>query len=225
MQFLPPRFASLRRRLMSWAGPAVCVITLPPLVANASATYRLCEDTPERLRTGRVAIIEQRPADGRGVALRACGMVDAPPGVVWDVLRDCGKFEQFLPRVSRSRATSRTDNIVVCDETIDMPFPLADLRSITRVVESTRPQGGFERRWSLMYGTYRRLKGAWVVLPADESASKSLVVYEVDMDPDTRIPDFLIRRAQSAAAPEVFRAVRERVRQCAIGPATTCRGE
>jgi hypothetical protein len=115
---------------------------------------------------------------------------------------------------------------VVCDETIDMPFPLADLHSISRVVESARPGGGFERRWHLVHGTYRRLQGAWLVLPANESASQSLVVYEVDMDPATRIPDFLIRRAQSAAAPEVFRAVRERVRQCADGGgATTCAGE
>ena len=199
------------------AGCTVAAVVLSTSVARASATRRWCDETTENLRTGRIAIVEQRPTDGRGVALRACGTVDAPPGVVWGVLRDCGKFEQFLPRVSRSRLTRRDDNVVVCDETIDMPFPLGDLHSITRVIESTLPNGGFERRWSLIRGTYRRLRGAWVVLPADASASQSLVVYEVDMDPETLIPDFMIRQAQSAAAPEVFRAVRERVRHCVAG--------
>jgi hypothetical protein len=48
-----------------------------------------------------------------------------------------------------------------------------------------------------------------------QTAGRSLVVYEVDMEPDSAIPDFMIRRAQSFAAPRVFAAVRERVRQCA----------
>jgi ribosome-associated toxin RatA of RatAB toxin-antitoxin module len=170
-----------------------------------------------------VAVVEEAPAGGRGVALRACGTVDASPAEVWAVLRACDQFEQFLPRVSRSRLTRREDNVVVCDETIDLPFPLGELHSITRVVESTLPGGGFERRWSLIRGTYRHLLGAWTILPADAAAARSVVVYEVDMDPATVIPDFVLRHAQAAAAPEVFRAVRARVRHCARGGA--CRGQ
>jgi ribosome-associated toxin RatA of RatAB toxin-antitoxin module len=190
--------------------------------ANASTTSQACDAAAEQLRAGDVAVIDLPPTDGRGVALRACGTVEAPPGAVWDVLRDCGSFEQFLPRVSRSRLTSRDDTGVVCDETIDLPFPLGDLHSISQVVESSLPSGGFQRRWSLIRGSYRRLEGAWLVLPANAAGSASIVVYELDMDPDVPIPDFMIRYAQATAAPEVFRAVRERVRQCAGGDATAC---
>ena len=196
-------------------------VGLPLAAAGAPATGRLCAATPEALRNGRIEVVEQPTANGRGVALRACGTVEAPPHAVWAVLRDCGQFEQFLPRVSRSRLTSREDNVVVCDETIDLPFPLGQLHSISRVIESPRPDGGFERRWNLIRGTYRHLEGAWLVLPADAAASRSVVVYEVDMDPDTVIPDFVLRHAQSAAAPEVFQAVRERVQRCA-GPDAAC---
>jgi len=182
--------------------------------ATASPDATLCRESPEALAGGRVAVTELPPTDGQGVALRACGVVDASPAAVWAVLRDCGKFEQFLPRVSRSRLESRDDEVVVCDETIDLPFPLRNLHSISRVVESRLSNGGFERRWSLVRGTYRRLTGAWIVLPTEDSSGRSLLIYEVDMDPETVIPSFLIRHAQTAAAPEVFRAVRERVRQC-----------
>jgi ribosome-associated toxin RatA of RatAB toxin-antitoxin module len=211
-------------RRLARPGAAVCVM-IQAVIASASATDGPCGLGRDGLRAGRIEVVARRPSDDRGVALRACGRVDAPPGLVWNVLRDCDKFERFLPRVSRSRLASRADNVVVCDETIDLPFPLGDLHSVTRVVESARPGGGFERRWSLVHGTYRRLEGAWLVLPADESASKSLVVYEVDMEPDSPIPDFLMKRAQSAAALEVFRAVRERVRQCGAGPEAVCAEE
>ena len=185
-----------------------------PARADALDATALCQATIDELRSGRVRVIERPPTDGQGVALRACGVVDAPPAAVWDVLRDCGKFDQFLPRVSQSTLESRNDDIVICDETIDLPFPLGDLHSVSRVVESQRPNGGFERRWSLVHGTYRRLEGGWVVIPWDEARSQSLVIYEVDMDPETVIPDFLIRRTQAGAAVDVYQAVRRRVRQC-----------
>lgn len=179
-----------------------------------SRTRPVCDGARERLRAGEIIVAEQPSADGRGIAMHACGAIDAPPRVVWAVLRDCDQFDEFMPRVARSELTRREGNVVWCDETIDMPFPLGDMQSLTRVVESPLSDGGFERRWQLVRGSYRRLDGAWTVRPFDPPASRSLVLYELDMEADTLIPNFLIRYAQSVAAPDVFNAVRERVRQC-----------
>ena len=72
--------------------------------------------------------------------------------------------------------------------------------------------GGFERRWSLIEGTYEHNEGSWRLLPWGETGGATLAIYEVDLDPDTMVPDFLLRRTQKSTVPEVFEAVRERVR-------------
>ena len=185
-----------------------------PALARDAALDGMCGASRDELLGGKLALREQTPEGPRGVALRVCGTVDAPPAAVWEVLRDCGKFEEFLPGVAHSRLTQREAGVAYCDETIDLPFPLRDLESLSRVREEPLAGGGFARRWEVVRGTYRRRRGAWLIYPLDQAAARSLVVYEVDMEPETMIPDFLIRYAQSTAAPEVFRAVRERVQQC-----------
>lgn len=174
-----------------------------------------CDIPAEQLRSGDIAVREQPSVSARGIALHVCGEVDAPPATVWSILRDCDRFDEFMPGVAQSRLAKRENNVVWCDEVIDMPFPLADMDSLTQVIESSFPDGGFERRWSLVRGSYQRLEGAWTIRPADATTARSVVIYELDMEPDTLIPDFLIRYAQSIVAPKIFNSVRARVRQCA----------
>jgi ribosome-associated toxin RatA of RatAB toxin-antitoxin module len=191
-------------------------------VLAQTPTPHICGENAERFRNGHIAVKEQVSADGRGVALRVCGEVEAPPATVWTILRDCDRFHEFMPGVAMSRLVKREENVVWCDEIIDVPFPLADMTALTRVVESSLPDGGFERRWNLVRGSFRRLEGAWTIHPAEPSATRSVVLYELQMEPDTLVPNFLVRYAQSIAAPQVFNSVRERVRQCGVDG--TCGG-
>lgn len=192
----------------------------------AAEGLRQCSERRAELGAGAVAYIEQAPAGGEGVALTACGLVDAPPAEVWPVLRDCEEYEHFLPGVERSALESREGNVALCAALIDLPFPLGELRSVERAAETKLPGGGFERRWSLERGNYRRLEGSWTIVPWDGDADRSLAVYQLDMDPETVVPDFLLRRAQSATAPDLFEAIRKRVRRCAEKkPARSCDGD
>lgn len=171
-----------------------------------------CRDRESELSSAQVLYIEQEPFGGEGVALTACGLIDAPPAQVWPVLRDCESYEQFLPGVSESALLSRDGDVRRCEALIDLPFPLGDLQSVEKATERQLDGGGFERRWSLERGTYRRLEGSWTLLPAGPSGERTLGVYQLDMDPQTVVPDFLLRRAQSSAAPKMFAAIRDRVR-------------
>jgi len=170
----------------------------------------LCDGREAALREGGVVHLEQEPTGGRGVALRACGLIDAPPEQVWPVLRDCGDYQEFLPGVERSELSSRDGDVAVCDTFIDLPFPLSGLHSVTRVRERAL-YGGFERSWTLIRGSYRRNDGSWRLLRWGSEQDQTLAVYELDMDPDTIVPDFLLRRAQASTVPRVFDAIRERV--------------
>lgn len=180
----------------------------------AAAGLEQCRSRGEELATGEVVYIEQAPADGAGVALTACAVLDQPVAEVWPVLRDCEHYQSFLPGVVRSALRQRSGDVALCEALIDLPFPLGELESIERVTETALPGGGFERRWTLERGSYRRLEGSWTVLPWSGGARRSLLVYQLDMDPETVVPDFALRRAQSATAPEVFAAIRRRVREC-----------
>jgi ribosome-associated toxin RatA of RatAB toxin-antitoxin module len=182
-----------------------------PLGFAAQGVER-CLQRQGELSSEKVIYLEQEPFGGEGVALTACGLIDAPPAQVWPVLRDCESYEQFLPGVSESALLSRDGDVRLCEALIDLPFPLGDLQSVEKATERQLDGGGFERRWSLERGSYRRLEGSWTLLPAGPSGERTLGVYQLDMDPQTVVPDFLLRRAQSSTAPKMFAAIRDRVR-------------
>ena len=79
-------------------------------------------------------------------------------------------------------------------------------------MEEILPGGSFKRSWSLIKGTYKRNNGSWIVKPWGPSGSESLLIYAIDLDPDTSVPDFIIRKAQTSTLPDLFEAIRRRVR-------------
>jgi ribosome-associated toxin RatA of RatAB toxin-antitoxin module len=211
--------------------PIIIVLVLAPGTAPAGAGEldasgeTRCESRGGELATGQLVVVEEEPSGGRGVALTLCGVVDAAPARVWPVVRDCGSYDQFMPQVQRSELERRDGNVAFCDTVIDLPFPFGDLRSHTRVVETARPDGGFERHWTLRQGTYRHNNGSWTLRPWQGDALRTLVVYRVDMEPDTLLPDFLLRRLQSEMVRQVFAAVRDRVGRCTGSePPADCAG-
>jgi ribosome-associated toxin RatA of RatAB toxin-antitoxin module len=215
----------MARREPSDAGVRALVTTVPLMLALVSAPARAadpeaaretnCEGREAELATGQVVIIAEEPSGDRGVALKVCGVIDAAPAQVWSIVRDCESFDQFMPHVKRSQLERRDGNVAFCTTVVRLPFPVGELHSLTRVIETARTDGGFERHWTLLHGTYRRNQGSWILQPWEGDARRTLAVYRLDMDPDTLIPGALLRRVQSEAAHEVFEAVRERVRRCA----------
>jgi ribosome-associated toxin RatA of RatAB toxin-antitoxin module len=189
---------------------AVALILIPALSAAAS-DLALAESDRQRLERGDVLFTPLDPADGRGVAARAMGVVEAPPGSVWPALRDCEHYQEFLPGVRTSALRSRENDVAVCYTEIELPWPLPDLVSKTRVEESRIAGGGYVREWRLIDGSYRRNVGSWRLHPWGADGGRTLAVYRVDFDPQTVLPDWLLRRAQRSTVPGVFEALRQRV--------------
>ncbi len=193
-------------------GPLVlaALLSLAAPAARGEAEASLAEAERRRLEAGEVLFELLEPAGGAGVAVRAKGLVEATPQQVWPALRDCERYQEFLPGVSSSELRSRRDDVAVCYTEIDLPWPIPDLVSEMRVRERRLESGGFRRDWTLIEGSYDRNQGSWQLLPWSGGA-RTLAIYEVDLQPRTVIPDFLLRRAQRRTVPEVFGALRERV--------------
>jgi len=209
-----------------------CLVVQAAAQADPAAPLGFAQQGVEQCRARRGALskeeviyIEQSPYGGTGVALTACGVIGAPPAQVWPVLRDCGDYDRFLPGVTQSALVGRDRDVRWCEALIDLPFPLGDLQSVERAQGRELPGGGFERRWSLERGSYRRLEGSWTLLPDGPAGRQTLAVYQLDMDPQTIVPDFLLRRTQSSTTPALFEAIRGRVLKCAEGCDTKTAGE
>ncbi len=181
---------------------------LTPALAQAPA---LTSGQEAKLEKGEVVLHKLRPTNNSGVAAWAVGLVNAPVAKVWPVLRDCGRYSEFMPRTKSSQLISRAGDTMECKVIISMPFPFSNLWSHVQSKTGTLPGGGHIRAWRLLKGNYKRNRGSWSVLPWKGDAGRTLLVYRLDVDPDMLIPDAIIRAAQTGYLPDVFTAVRKRV--------------
>ena len=205
--------------------PALAVIVAVVAWSHValSESADVCLARVNELGDEKIVMIPREPTGGHGVALHACGIVDAPPATVWPVVRDCEKWAQYMPGVGSSKLEKRTGNTAMCEVIVDLPYPFSDLRSVASIVEIERPDGGFSRRSLFLEGNYKHNNGYWIVLPY-EDGKKTLLVYDIDFNPDMAVPDFLLRSLQSRTAPDIFSAIRERVKLCSTS-GQSCRAQ
>lgn len=164
------------------------------------------------LESGKAIVKEMKPTGGDGVAARAMAIVDAPPKPVFDVVNACEHFAKFMPRTKASKMLLKfNENEKVCHTEISMPFPFSNLVSDVKSTSRTLPGGGFERKWVMLKGNYKRNTGQWQIWPYNKG-TQSLVVYIIDVDPDMNLPDAIIRKAQTGSLPKVFKAIEKRVK-------------
>ena len=166
-----------------------------------------------KVMSGGKAIVKTlTPTDDSGVAARAMAIIDGDPKSVFAVIDDCGQFSQFMPRTKLSfvvKVESPTQKI--CFTEIEMPFPFSNLSAKVRSTSAELPGGGYERKWTMLQGTYKRNNGHWTVWPHN-NGTQSLVIYKIDVDPDVSLPDAIIRKAQTGSLPKVFKAIEKRVK-------------
>lgn len=166
-----------------------------------------------KVMTGGKAIVKTLPpTGGEGVAAQAMAIIDGTPKKVFDVINACEHFSKFMPRTKLSfvvKVESPTQKI--CFTEISMPFPFDNLAAKVRSTSAELPGGGFERKWTMIKGNYKRNNGHWAVWPYNGGA-QSLVIYKIDVDPDMSLPDAIVRKAQTGSLPKVFKAIEKRVK-------------
>ena len=185
------------------------VLLLQTTISLASPNFSA--EKRARLERGKVVLKTLKPTGNDGVSFVAYGLIDAPVTKVWPVVRDCQYFKEFMPRTKRSQLRERKGKEAICFFEIDMPFPFSDLWSTVRSTESEIEGGGYLRQWKLLTGTYHRNTGSWRVSRWAGETERTLLTYNVDVNPKITLPDFVIRKAQAGTVPDVFDAIRKRV--------------
>lgn len=139
---------------------------------------------------------------------RARARIDAPPAVVWDLVSHCAGYAAVMPRILSSQELSREGDRVECAVTVDLPFPLAELTSVTVARHREDAAAGrYERTWTLLRGDYETNDGAWLVEPLD-GGTRTLATYRVRARPKLPVPSGFAALFQQGPLTEAMRAVR-----------------
>lgn len=188
---------------------ALAVVSLPAF-AQAIEVPTFNEKELKKLAAGEMVLRDRKPTDNRGVAAESMAIIDAPSSEVWPVIRDCGKYDQFMPRVKKTELRDE-NGTPICHTELKMPWPIPDLWSDNLSIIREEPSGRYARGWKMVRGMYKRNNGEWRLVPWGDDNQKTLAVYVVDSDPGLVIPDGILKSAQTGSLPELFKAVRNRV--------------
>lgn len=169
--------------------------------------------TDEALEAGEV-FVKTRPVKGSEIPeFVVTGVVDAPPEKVFEVVGNCDRFAERMPRVAGGKILGWNGKTsAICQVTIDLPFPLSNLTSVTVDKRKLGPDE-WSRRWSLRdtEADYHVNNGSYSLRPWKGNKNRTLLVYTIHAVPKTVIPDFLRERAQFKSLPKLVVRIREEV--------------
>lgn len=161
----------------------------------------------------------------------ASAVVDAPPEVVWSIVSDCANYKHTMPSILESAALKSEKptsadgpnavEIRFCRVVADLPFPFADLVSVTRGVMTIDPGKQWRRKWAFLEGDYNVNNGSWTVVPWGSDGKKSLATYSITADPKVPLPGPMLASIQQSKLPEVLSRLRTtaKTRAASIKPA------
>jgi len=191
---------------LAGAGPALGVL-FALVLATPVAAFELDAEEREALAEGKMLVQRREPTGGKGVSFRVLRVLASPVERVWPVVRDCGLFHEFMPRVRESESQpGSTEEVTLCRVVISSA-PIGELRSTVR--SQVEPVGeGWRRHWQLVEGDFGHSRGAWTVVPW--RGGGSLLVYEVDASPKVPVPASVLALAQRLQLPAMFDAIDRR---------------
>ena len=166
----------------------------------------------KKVRAGGISVTFKKVAGSEMPAVLAYGVIKAPIAKVWAMVTDCGRYHLTMPSVKESALLSGSvsSGKMRCKIVADLPWPMSDLTSVVDVTLKLRADGVHERKWTLVEGDYKRNEGSWILTPIDQGAS-TLLRYQLYVEPNTSVPDFLKRQAQKIKVPGMFQAIRKHV--------------
>lgn len=178
------------------------VVSLPVSVAQAAGA-------DDKLAAGEI-VVSTRDVGADLPEATVQAVIEAPPAAVWKIIDDCGNYRKVMPRIIDSKMHSRNGGVAVCEVKFDMPAPFSDLVSVTEATSTGGPPQ-WKRTWKFLRGDYKRNEGSWTLTAFDAEGKRTRAVYKVLAIPNSSVPNFMIRKAQEGALPDVMKRVRQAV--------------
>jgi len=154
--------------------------------------------------------------------MKAEGIIDAPPEMVWKAIRDYENYTKTMPYIDVSRIVGREggDRVIWLYSVVNAP--LVDKRDyVIKLVDESKWKNGegyLKVSWSIdnekappKPDDVVRVAlndGYWRLEPRD-GGEKTFAVYYVYTDPGGSVPRWIVNRANGTAVPDVFKHVRK----------------
>ncbi len=160
----------------------------------------------EAVASGMVFYQTERGERPQVVVIKLAVDIAASPQVIWEILTTCQIAPEYVPNVQSCRKIEALDN------------GRSDL--FVQVIKPIFFIPAFEHVFRLDYTPYTRIDvhrvsgpiahmdGSWWLLPQPDG--RTLLVYNLALDPGFPIPRFFVRGLLKRDAPRVLSAVRER---------------
>lgn len=138
--------------------------------------------------------------------IRLAVEIDAPPEPIWAVLEACEVAPEYVPNVQSCRRLEELDGgrAELFVQTIKPVFFMPSFEHVFRLDYTPFTHIGVHR----VSGPIEFLEGGWWLVP--QSGDRTLLVYELAIDPGMPIPRFVVRATLKRDLPQVLAAVRER---------------
>ncbi len=182
---------------------AALLVTLP---LNAAA------QSNEAMSKGEISVdtIEVKGSDMPKVVVK--GVIDAPPAKVWQIVSNCAQYSKTMTRIKSSKLVKQSGDTYICDVTVELPFPLSNLRATTTAKHVAGPPV-WSRTWTLLEGDYQRNDGSWKLEEFAGDPNRTFATYTVHAIPNTSVPGWMRKRAQESSMPDVIKRLREEVKK------------
>lgn len=151
----------------------------------------------------------------RGLSVRwgkAVAVVDAPFATVMRIVRDYGRYSEFLPKFRQSRVLSRrgSDAMVYMEASV-----IRDTTTLWAQMRISNPPTGTETQRvdaRMIRGNVNALLARWEVTPL-AGGTRCLVTFQLLVAPKLPLPSSLFTSENVKAARKTLRALRERAQE------------
>ncbi len=191
-----------------WIELLVSVLLLLAPMARAAGADEPSRDA--RIAGGEV-LVTQIAIEGVSIPeLLIEGVFDAPPEKVWALVDACGGYREIMPMVSESRETERVGEESQCSWTVQMPFPLANIKTLVAATSVAR-DGKWRREYKQVSGGFLRNQGSWELFAFGDDGKRTRFAYRYLAVIDTIFPDTFVKSGQLKAARQMVATIRERL--------------
>ncbi len=182
------------------------------------------EEIAHVIGEGEMTIVHPVKDPSEPLFVTAAGVVNTSPDIVWDVITDWDRYEEFMPQTKDVKVVERTENTAVVDYNLKFKFTIISMRVYYRLFHLL-DRSKYYDEWYLVKGDLKEVTGAWRLYPV-EGGKKTVAMYTVYSD--LRSMGFLVKSIlkaephielaiQLSSAALVVKSIKERAEAIAKG--------
>lgn len=166
-----------------------------------AADFELTAPETQRVAAHEIVIRATLDPSQRRGTVRAAMLIDAPPGVVFQMMTRCADAVQYVPhlRVCRVRDRAADDSWQLVEHEIDFGWYAPRLKYVFRADFVIDRSITFHQ----VTGDFKSNQGVWEFEPAD-GGGRTLLRYRVYMDPPGFVPNWLARSTFKRELPQML---------------------